>query len=417
MIELYCQQENHENETIIGVCTNEICRNKRLCCLDCVKEFHSTHNNDIQGLRSLKNQLTICEVQIEKMIESIGVIIQFLNQLKELEQIIQNSKEYLSKIKRQEFQNLGNKDYDRFINELLIIKQIDEAFLKIKDISNEEFSQKFKEIKTKIESFYEYQDSQISNNSNIKIQNELPQQLDRQLKLNHSASLFLSNNNELPEQRSPINSQISLESPRSLIIIQKKRSEMLPNYNILDQQSSNQVEWNNQSPLKEKIFQFIKSKFISPQQSGNYFNAQKYNCSIPDGFTNYKIGYFHLITKKEYVNDERITYEEANQQLLLDLTYFQNIVENYLQHLKINLNNYPENMKMLIVLVVFIEKNEKSISEIFINKDYQELYKKINGLKLCSNKAKHICEKKTYLKEICSFFKTLYRCSNGQPRK
>ncbi|CAD8099762.1 unnamed protein product [Paramecium sonneborni] len=415
MIELYCQQENHENQQIVGVCTNEICRNKRLCCLDCVKEFHSTHNYDIQGLRYLKNQLRNCEEIIENTIQSIGVIIQFLNQLKELEQIIQNSKEYLSKIKRQEFQNLGNKDYDRFINELLIVKQIEEAFLKIKDISNDEFSQKFKEIKTKIESFYEYQDSQISNNSNIKIQNELPQQLDRQLKLNHSASLFLFNNNELPEQRFSINSQKSLEQPGSLIIIQK-RNGILPNYNISNQKS-NKVEWNNQFSLKEKIFQFIKSKFISPQQSGNYFNAQKYNCSIPDEYTNYKIGYFHLITKKEYVNDERITYEEANQQLLLDLTYFQNIVENYLQHLRINLNNYPENMKMLIVLVVFIEKNEKSISEIFINKDYQELYKKIEGLKLCSNKTKHLCEKKTYLKEICSFFKTLYRCSNGQPRK
>ena len=43
MNKMKCQIKSHNERDIITICCDKNCENKRLCCLTCIKKFHSTH--------------------------------------------------------------------------------------------------------------------------------------------------------------------------------------------------------------------------------------------------------------------------------------------------------------------------------------------------------------------------------------
>jgi len=43
MNKIKCQVQDHNEKDILTICFDKNCKNKRLCCLSCIKKFHSSH--------------------------------------------------------------------------------------------------------------------------------------------------------------------------------------------------------------------------------------------------------------------------------------------------------------------------------------------------------------------------------------
>lgn len=47
MNDMKCQIESHKGKEINTICLDKNCKNKRLCCLLCIKNFHTMHADQL----------------------------------------------------------------------------------------------------------------------------------------------------------------------------------------------------------------------------------------------------------------------------------------------------------------------------------------------------------------------------------
>ncbi|CAK86743.1 unnamed protein product (macronuclear) [Paramecium tetraurelia] len=139
------------------------------------------------------------------------------------------------------------------------------------------------------------------------------------------------------------------------------------------------------SELKKVMIAYIKKYFGTKIKKGDnntqiYFLSESYPCLALEDYSGYIIGYNHPIIKSKLQIDPKtyiITEEQANIYLIEDLDqYERELYEFYLRQGR-KPEDIPENVRMLLLFVLFIFKDFSSVLNLVQQKTYRHLYNDI----------------------------------------
>ncbi|CAD8091892.1 unnamed protein product [Paramecium primaurelia] len=128
---LKCQQNDHEESQILGVCINEKCKNLRPYCIGCKVEFHKGHENDLKQYGQLQSWIDQCLKSYQNLINFQGFILQLSNLLNETMNLLYSQK-------NQDIDSMGISQLENFIKKLMGLQSIEKQVnFQINNLTNE----------------------------------------------------------------------------------------------------------------------------------------------------------------------------------------------------------------------------------------------------------------------------------------
>ncbi|CAD8110676.1 unnamed protein product [Paramecium sonneborni] len=118
MSQLKCQNDNHEESSILGVCIDTKCKYSRAYCVACKIEFHRGHEDKLQPFSQLNKWIAQSFNYYQNLLQFNGSILQFQNLLHETINLLQFNKEI--DIFQMSIEQLTN-----FVNKLLVVEEIE----------------------------------------------------------------------------------------------------------------------------------------------------------------------------------------------------------------------------------------------------------------------------------------------------
>ncbi|CAD8203313.1 unnamed protein product [Paramecium pentaurelia] len=118
---LFCQEGDHQQSEIIGVCLNNVCSKQGLCCFYCFKMFHLNHIHDIMNFKDFINwkkrkeqTFNIFKENINQLQQCTKLLSDFISEIVIIDEQVEN----------QSYQNLTKE-----IKHLIIIDQLEKSIM------------------------------------------------------------------------------------------------------------------------------------------------------------------------------------------------------------------------------------------------------------------------------------------------
>ncbi|CAK86760.1 unnamed protein product (macronuclear) [Paramecium tetraurelia] len=176
------------------------------------------------------------------------------------------------------------------------------------------------------------------------------------------------------------------------------------------------------SALKKEMIAYIKKYFGTKIKKGDnndkqiYFQSEAYSSLNLKDYIGYIIGYNHPIIKSKLQIDPKqykISQEQADNYLIEDLDqYERELYEFYLRNGR-KPEDIPENVRMLLLFVLFIFKDFSSVLNLVRQKIYNHLYIEINKYQY----SKDMVFLKVKVEKALDFFNDRFHRGDGSIRE
>ncbi|CAD8099764.1 unnamed protein product [Paramecium sonneborni] len=186
----------------------------------------------------------------------------------------------------------------------------------------------------------------------------------------------------------------------------------------------NCIEISKNSSLRKELIAFIKLKFATKtKQADNnnkimYFYCDPYPfLNLPD-YLGYIIGYNHPLLKDQIQigpKKHKITQDQADKYLETDLDQFEIQLYEYYQRNKRKIEDIPENIRMLMLSVLFIFKDFQTVQELAFLQTFDHLYYQIDKFQYPKTKGPNIL--KIQIEKVLDFFKDRFHRRDGTVRQ
>ncbi|CAD8099796.1 unnamed protein product [Paramecium sonneborni] len=186
----------------------------------------------------------------------------------------------------------------------------------------------------------------------------------------------------------------------------------------------NCIEISKNSSLRKELIAFIKLKFATKTKQADNNNKTIYficdlhpQLNLPD-YLGYIIGYNHPLFKDKIQIDPktyRITQGQADKYLETDLDQFEIQLYEFYQRNNRKIEDIPENIRMLMLSVLFIFKDFATVKNLAFLQTFNHLYMEIEKFLFPKTKGTNIL--KTQIYKVLDFFKDRFHRRDGTVRQ
>ncbi|CAD8099766.1 unnamed protein product [Paramecium sonneborni] len=186
----------------------------------------------------------------------------------------------------------------------------------------------------------------------------------------------------------------------------------------------NCIEISKNSSLRKELIAFIKLKFATQtKQADNNNKTMYFYCDLHPflnlpNYLGYIIGYNHPLLKDQIQIDpkkHKITQDQADKYLETDLDQFEIQLYDFYQRNNRKIEDIPENIRMLMLSVLFIFKDFKTVKNLAFLQTFNHLYKEIAKFQYPKKKGFNIL--KTHIENVKDFFKDRFHRKDGTVRQ